>query len=280
LGEEEESLQGTNNRLLNNPSKYSMQYWVCWRLDMLFLGFRPGSRPGIRLCCFDVAFCLFCLLLEARAHGTTQTLQDPGQQASAQTSTPSSTLSITTREVLLDVVVNDGSGRPVTGLTGADFAVTEEGEPQHLTHVEEHHPMSAEDLARLKAVPALPPNTFTNFTPVENTNASTVILLDALDTGLQAQMELRQQLIDCLEHLQPGTPVAIFQVDTEMRLIQGFTADPAVLLAAAKSKRDMPSLLRPIRGSREEYRRVRMDILRSGFQMMGRYWRDFPVART
>ena len=101
------------------------------------------------------------------------------------------TISVTTREVLLDVEVTDNAGRPVTGLTAADFTVTEEGDRQQLTHLEEHHAMSAAEQAPLRAIPALPPNTFTNFTPVANTNSSTVILLDALDMGVQTQMELR-----------------------------------------------------------------------------------------
>lgn len=190
------------------------------------------------------------------------------------------TISIATREVLLDVVATDHDGNPITGLTASDFTITEEGDPQHLAHLEEHHPISAEDLARLQSAPPLPPNTFTNFQPVANTNASTVILLDALDTMPQAQMEVRQQLIDYVRHMQPGTPIAIFQIDTEMRLIQGFSADPAVLLDAAKSKRDMPSLQKPIRGSREEYNRVRLEILRSGFRLMSRYLAGFPGRKN
>jgi VWFA-related protein len=215
-----------------------------------------------------------------RAQAPTQPAAKDSSQASPVSTQPTATLSIAAREVLLDVVVTDHDGRPVTGLTPADFTVIEEGETQRLAHLEEHHPMSAEDLARLKSMPPLPPNTFTNFTPVANTNSSTVILLDALDTQVQAQMELRQQLIDYLKHMQPGTPVAIFQIDTQMRLIQGFSADPAVLLDAAKSKRDMPSFQKPINGNREEYNRARMDILRSGFQLMGRYLGGFPGRKN
>ncbi len=238
--------------------------------------FRLGASPAILLC-FPLSFlgvALYSLGLEAQAPAPdpTQTLADPSQQVP--------TLSILTREVLLDIVVTDKAGQPVTGLTAADFAVSEEGDPQRLTHLEEHHPMTAAELAPLKSAPTLPPNTFTNFTPVVNTNASTVILIDALDTGVQTQMELRQQVIDCLKHLQPGTPVALFEVDTEMRLIQGFTSDPQVLYDAANSKRDMPSLRKPIRGTPEEYRRARLDILRSGFQMMGRYLAGFPGRKS
>jgi VWFA-related protein len=237
---------------------------------MASFSFRLGSSQSALLCC--LAAVLFPLGLTAQ--DPTQTLAGPNQQP------PAPTLSIATREVLLDVVVTDESGKPLTGLTAADFAVSEEGHPQRLSHLEEHHPMTAAEMAPLKAAPALPPNTFTNFTPLVNTNASTVILLDALNAGVQTQMELRQQLIDCLKHLQSGTPVALFQVDIEMRLIQGFTTDPQALFEAAGSKRDMPSMLRPIRGSREEYRRVRTDILRAGFQMMGRYLAGFPGRKS
>ena len=236
--------------------------------------FGPENSSAALLCCVAVALLPHGMPAQAPAQDSTQTLAGASQQP------PAATLSIATREVLLDIVVTDKSGQPVTGLTAADFAVTEEGDPQRLSHLEEHHPMTAAELAPLKAAPALPPNTFTNFTPVVNTNASTVILIDALDAGIQTQMELRQQLIDCLKHLQPGTPVALFEVDTEMRLIQGFTSDPQVLFEAANSKRNMPSLLRPIRGTREEYRRARIDILRSGFQMMGRYLAGFPGRKS
>jgi VWFA-related protein len=239
---------------------------------MLFVCFGLGKRRGGVLCCLGVALSWLCLTMDARAQGSAQSPQSESRQAA--------TLSITAREVLLDVVVTDKSGHPVSGLKASDFAVTEEGEPQRLTHVEEHHPMGAEELARLKAAPALPPNTFTNFLPVVNSNASTVILLDALNSSLQTQMELREQLIDAIKHLQPGTPVAIFQIDTDMRLIQGFTADPQLLLEAAKSKRNMPSLLRPVHGTREEYHYARMDILHAGFQMMGRYLAGFPGRKN
>jgi VWFA-related protein len=239
---------------------------------MPFFSFRLGNRLGSVLCFTGFALGLLCLAMATTAQQSASVPPDAGQQAS--------TLSITTREVLLDVVVTDSSGHPLTGLKASDFKVTEEGELQRLTHLEEHHSMSAESLSRLKSGPALPPNTFTNFTPVQNTNSSTVILLDALNTSLDAQMELRQQLIDAVKHIQPGTPVALFQIDTEMRLIQGFTADPQVLLEAAKSKRDMISLQRPVRGSRDEYRRARFDILRSGFQLMGRYLSGFPGRKN
>jgi VWFA-related protein len=239
---------------------------------MFFYGFRHGSRQSVALGGLSSIVLALATLAQSAPAQTPQ----PSPPSNPQVPT----LSVTTREVLLDVVVTDGDGRPVTGLTAADFTIKEEGDLQRLAHLEEHHPMSQEDLARLKSAPALPPNTFSNFLPVASTTASTVILLDALDTSVQTQMELREQLIDYLKHMQPGTPIAIFQVDTEMRLIQSFSTDPQVLLDAAKSKRDMPSLQKPIRGSRDEYRRIRLEILRSGFRMMGRYLAGFPGRKN
>jgi VWFA-related protein len=224
------------------------------------------------LCFLAVALFAFALQAQAPAPDSSQPQQDPAP--------PSPTLSIAAREVLLDVVVTGRNGQPVTGLTPADFTIVEEGETQRLAHLEEHHAMSAKDLDRIESMPQLPPNTFTNYTPVANTNSSTVILLDALDTRIEDQMELRQELIDYIKHMQPGTPIAIFRVDTQMHLIQGFTADPAVLLDAAKSKRNMPSLQKLLFGTREEYGSMRSDILSTGFRLMGLYLGGFPGRKN
>jgi VWFA-related protein len=140
--------------------------------------------------------------------------------------------------------------------------------------------MGDADLARLQAAPALPPNTFTNFTPVANTNARTVILLDAQDTPLLTQQYLREQLIAYLKQMKQGAQIAIFQLTDEIRLIQGFTSDQKALLAAAESKRDMPSLEAPIRGNRYQYRMSLHESVRDAMQMMGRYLAGFPGRKS
>lgn len=193
---------------------------------------------------------------------------------------PAPTLTITTREILLDIVVTDANGHPIQGLKPTDFTVTEENSPQQIRKVEEHTAMQAADLARGNRQPPLPPNTFTNYTPTANTNASTVILLDALDTRVEAQMYLREQLIDYLKHMKPGAPIAIFQLDMQMKLIQGFSSDPAVLLAAAESKRDLPSMNKPIHGSPEFNLMSKNAILHAGLEDMGRYLAGFPGRKN
>jgi VWFA-related protein len=229
-------------------------------------------RVSVRFLPLAVALLALALEAQAPAQDSAQLPQDPPQSGA--------TLSIVAREVLLDVVVTGRNGQSVTGLKPTDFSIVEEGESQRLAHLEEHHAISAEDLARLRSMPQLPPNTFTNYTPVANTNSSTVILLDALDTRIEDQMELRQELIDYIKHMQPGTPIAIFRVDTQIHLIQGFTADPAVLLDAAKGKRNMPSLQKLLFGTREEYGIMRSDILSMGFRLMGLYLGGFPGRKN
>ena len=206
-------------------------------------------------------------------------------QAPAPTPTGTPTFRITAREVLLDVIVVDKNGQPVTGLKASDFSVAEEGERQVIRRVSEHYAMDTAATKQLASTPELPANTFSNYTPVRNSNASMVLLLDAQDSPLQAQMAMREQLISFLKHMQPGPPVAIFQLDTEMRLIQGFTTDPKVLLAAAESKRDMPSMAKPTAAPRSYtgdsvYRRTLMENLREGMRMMGSYLAGYPGRKN
>jgi VWFA-related protein len=205
--------------------------------------------------------------------------QDAGASAPDQSQQAPPVLTVTTHEVMLDVVVTD-AGRPVTGLKPSDFTVLEDGKPQAIASLEEHKPMAAAMTARAVATPSLPPNTFTNYAPVANTNAYTVILLDALNTRLDDQMSVRLALIKYLKHMQPGGPVAIFERDTKMHLVQGFTSDPQVLAAAAESERNNPELLKLVRGTREEYLVYRMDNVALGFQMMGRYLAAFPGRKN
>lgn len=190
------------------------------------------------------------------------------------------TLTVTTREVLLDVVATGPNGQPVNGLKASDFTVTESGAPQAIRNLEEHGFAPAGEGASLPTGQALPPNTFSNYQPAGNQNTCTVLLLDAMDSPVSAQAYMRQQLIAYLKQLNPGPPIAIFELDTQMHLIQGFTSDPAVLLAAAESKRDMLSVAKPIEGNRMYNYQARTALLQSALQMVGRYLAAFPGRKN
>ena len=122
------------------------------------------SKPEkslLRLACLSpLAFGCLGLAIHLNAQHTPPN-PAPTQSAPARNPHPAATpnFSVTAHEVLLDVVVNDGSGHPVTGLTPADFTVTEEGVLQVIHHLDEHRPMSAADLALLKTGPVMPART-------------------------------------------------------------------------------------------------------------------------
>jgi|SRR5580658_464117 VWFA-related protein len=156
----------------------------------------------------------------------------------SQTSAPNSTeigttLKSNVRLVAVDVVVTDRNGRPVQGLHKETFLLDEDGHAQKITSFEEHAgTQSAPAPANL---PDLPPNVFINIPRVKATDAVTVLLFDALNTALPDQDFVRSQMFKYLKDPVPGRRMAIFTLGTRLRLIQGFTDDPAMLAAALKN---------------------------------------------
>lgn len=64
-----------------------------------------------------------------------------------------------------------------------------------------------------------------------------MLVLDALNTPLGDQSNVRVQMVNYLKSIQLGAQLAPFTLLDRMRIVQGFTADPAVLLAAPNSKK-------------------------------------------
>ena len=133
--------------------------------------------------------------------------------------------------VVVDVVVTDHSGKPVHGLTGADFALTENGAPQRLRSFEEHSTLSAPPAP----LPPLPPGVFTNQPIVPPGGAVTILLLDSLNTPITDQVYLHQQLMAYLKSATPGSRIAIFGLSDHLLLLQGFDSDPAALRKAMET---------------------------------------------
>lgn len=152
--------------------------------------------------------------------------RDPGPD------TPVSTLHITSRAVLVDVLVTDKDGKPVKGLKQDAFRVTEQGKPQAITYFEEQTEAPKGTLA---ALPALPPNVFCNFSPNPSPSAVNVLLLDSLNTALEDQIYVHKQAMTFLKNLKPGSRMAIFSMSMGLKFVQGFTDDPAVLVSSLGS---------------------------------------------
>jgi VWFA-related protein len=156
----------------------------------------------------------------------------------AQTATPDSSNETTTfhanvRRVLVDVIVTDSKDEPVTGLPKEQFEVFEDGHPQPLTSFDEHAGLP--DMSALQA--KLPPNTFSNLPMAKAGDAANILLLDALNTQMSDQSNVHAQMIKYIKGIHPGTRLAIFTLSTRLRFIQGFTGDPAVLMAAVNGQK-------------------------------------------
>jgi len=147
-------------------------------------------------------------------------------------STERTTFRANVRRVLVDVVVTNAQDAPVTGLAQEQFQILEDRHPQTITSFEEH--------AGLPDVPALqaklPPNTFSNLPLAKAGDAANILLLDALNTQMSDQSYVHAQMIKYINGIRPGTRLAIFTLAERLRFIQGFTGDPALLMAAVNGQ--------------------------------------------
>lgn len=149
-----------------------------------------------------------------------------------QTSAPTPVFKTSTRAVIVDVVVDNGKGEPVPSLRKEDFRIFEDGKPQTIDFFEEH---AAKNLPpdALKPLPKMPPGVYTNVPPAPEDDAVNVLLLDSLNTPPQMTSFARTQILNYLNHVKPGTRIAIFALNSNLNIVQGFTSDAALLRAAA-----------------------------------------------
>jgi len=168
----------------------------------------------------------------------------PGRTAAAapaeaaDDSTP--TFRSSSRLVVVDVVVTDRDGNPVTGLNQGDFTVLEDGKLQPIQSFETHLPVQ-----RMTDVPDLhlPAGEFTNIPTQPSNSAVNVVLFDILNTPTEDQLFARQEMIDFLKTLPRGQPVALFTLGYDLRMIAGFTTSTDELIAAAMKVRPGVSAL-------------------------------------
>jgi VWFA-related protein len=146
---------------------------------------------------------------------------------------PGITLKSSTRLVIVDVVVRNGKGEAVTDLKSSDFTILENGKPQEVRIFQFQQP---------EAPAAAPPPSFTpsshspglisNIPRYKTTGALNVILLDGLNTASPRQAYMRNRMIEFLEKLPNGEPVAVYTLGSRLQLLQDFTTDPEILKRA------------------------------------------------
>src|SRR5258708_1995990 len=148
---------------------------------------------------------------------------------------PAPTIRVTTHMVLVDVVVTDKQGKPVTGLRAEDFALEEKGKEQKI----------ASFTASAGAAPApepLPPGIYTNRAQYRSPGGPiTVLLLDALNTAFKDQAYARLQMLKFVQQqYRPGERMAVLTLTGSLRVLQDFTSDPQILQSALQRYRPVP----------------------------------------
>jgi len=147
--------------------------------------------------------------------------------------------------VLLDVVVTSRGG-PVHGLKASQFQLLEDGKPQTVTSFEEHSVGALpQPYSSSQGSPwPLPPGTYTNRPETGPAGAAppavNVLLLDALNTPIGDQMQVRRQLLEYLKKIPPGTHMAIFTLASRLRMALGFTTDAGLLAKTIANAKNGP----------------------------------------
>ena len=141
---------------------------------------------------------------------------------------------------MVDVTVTDAKGQPVHDLKESDFTIKEDGKPQPIHGFQEVR----QDMPPASHAPQqLPPNVYTNLQPTPTTSAVNVLMLDLLNTRPEDQVAMKQESIKYLKSMPRGTRMAVLSLGSSLRILQGFTADPNILVAAVNTKksRALPS---------------------------------------
>ncbi len=171
-----------------------------------------------------------------------------GQTAAAPTES-TTTIHANTDLVVVDVVAADAQQNPVHHLAAGDFTILEDGKPQTVKVFEEHALAPA---APMPPMPKFEPGIFTNYSPAPQNGALNILLFDKLNTPLDAQSVVRDQVLKYLKEALPGTRMAIFTLTTRLSLLQGFTSDPELLRSLVASKKGSqgasPLMDNPMRG--------------------------------
>jgi VWFA-related protein len=164
-------------------------------------------------------------------------------QSSAATTAPPSTVKVQTRLITVDVVATDSHGNLVRDLTAADFQVFDEHSGEQKIARLEFVDTSVAPSAPLPGALPTGPHIFSNLQAARFKVPPTVILLDALNTSIFRQVEVRRDMILFLKTLPTDTPVAVFLLGHELHVLQNFTTDPKLLRAAIDQAHRPDSLI-------------------------------------
>ena len=185
---------------------------------------------------FSSVFLMTIWTTACAANALGQATAAPVSPGSVQAADSAPTVKTGANLVLVDVVVTS-HGEAQHGLGKGHFRVLQDGREQAIVSFEEHAPAAAAPV--LPKALNLPPHTWTNIPNSPPSTAVNVLLLDALNTPIGSQMQVRVRMLDYLGKLTPGTPLAVFTLTSRLRMLSGFTGDPAELVKALKGGKGM-----------------------------------------
>ena len=138
-----------------------------------------------------------------------------------------------TRLVEVEVVVRGKragftAGSPVTGLTGDDFTVLDQGKPQRIDVFR-----ASTANAETPAAPLAPGAVSNRVNRIgETLPNATAVLFDPLNTSFDLKAYASKGMLELIRGLGPRDRVAIYALGRNLHVLQDFTDDPAKLLAA------------------------------------------------
>jgi VWFA-related protein len=162
-----------------------------------------------------------------------QSATQPSASNESQVLHSDQTLRTNTRLVLVDVVATDSKGQRVPDLKASDLTVLEDGKPQKISGFNfERSDASSARVAQIQ----LPPSVVTN-APKFQSNSLNVILFDTANGDFTEQVYAHDQLLKFLNGAALGRPVAIFALQTQLKLLHDFSTDNKALSAAVAKYR-------------------------------------------
>jgi VWFA-related protein len=152
---------------------------------------------------------------------------------------PSLSFRASSRLVMVDVVVTDKKGQPVTGLKADDFTLEENGKRQKVSvfvpPAPTHRTTSA--LALPGILSNHPENVGPGAVPI-------VLVLDATNSPFKEQAYARSEMLKYVaEQGQSGHPMAVLALTDRIHVLQQFTSDPQVLMTAIKNFKSQEQIL-------------------------------------
>ena len=142
--------------------------------------------------------------------------------------------SIEVRVVNVDVVVRDRAGKPVTGLTKADFEIYENGQKREITNLSEvRAPAPAASAAN--ATPATPAPAAPAETPVEIRPRNIVMFVDNYSLEPFRRDKVLQSLDKFVEQLGPQDRVMLVLCTQKTTVITPFTNDRNAIRAGVET---------------------------------------------